>query len=623
MPPRRDPVPRARSAIQWLSGILMLGIILSAVIAAGMRLWQDIDIQRLTRTPALSEPYEVPTPLTPTPAAVLAEPYRVALFYSHTSAGFYPDPEYYPNLVNDWESLVVDNGGEVTRIASREEIRDLTPNQVILVPSAVCLTDAEITALREHADRGGGLVITWAAGARDSDCEWLGWNAVEQLTGAPGIREIEQREALYLTIPGDTPLSPGFSPGTRVELHYESQLAANVYGTRVYWADWALNSAAAEGTDDWNAAAVTNVTEAGGRIVWFGFRMGHGARPQDEAYTRLLFANGLRWAAGIPTVEIATWPEAARSALLITEDVESHFDNAVALADVAKRKTSPVTFFVVSQLALEFPHVADSIKNAGEIGSQTSDHSVLAGLSYADQRSRLFRSWSEIRDWVGTAPFGLHPPEERIDESTLHAWREAGGEYIVAVNDSRSGSPEVYQTPAGQVVLLPRIIKDDYNVFVQEGAMRSRHLTDAYLQGMAKVRAIGGLAVVSLRSQVGGEPGRVRVVGEIIDSARTQGEWWIASGRSVANWWLARRETQVQVLRLADGSIQIELTAPSPHRLTSAWLNLLLPADPLDWVPQINGQQWQFAETSWGLRIPVPEVTGGEVARIVLKPSDN
>ncbi len=576
----------------------MLGVIVSGVIAAGMRLWQDIDIQRLTRTPALAEPYKMPTPLPPTAAVTLHGSYRVALYYSHSSAAFFPDPEYYPDLADRWESLITQNGGQVSRVSSVTEVADLTMDHVLLAPSAVCMTDEEVAGLRDHAERGGGLT-----------CDWLGWDATKRLTGAHDIRELEQREALFFAIPAGTPLSPGFGPGTRVELRYESQLAAAVTGTRVYWSDWALNSVPAEDT--------------GGRVVWFGFRMGHGARPEDAAHNLRMFINGVRWAAEVPTAEVATWPEAARSALLITQDVESRFDNAVALAEIARRKSHPVTFFVVSQLALEFPNIADSLRNVGEIGSQTSDHSVIAGLPYADQRSRLSRSWAEIRGWSGDSAFGLHPPEERIDESTLQAWRETGGEYLVAVNDSRSGSPEVYETPAGQIVLLPRIIKDDYNVFVQESAMRSRHLTDAYLQGMAKVRAIGGLAVISLRTQVGGEPGRIQVIEEVIDSARAQREWWVSTGRTAANWWLTRRETLLHLDQLPDGEIEIHVTAPPTRPLTHAWLNLLLPGDPHDWAPQLDGQPIQYSETRWGLRIPVPDLTENQTTTIILKPSVN
>ncbi len=619
MPPKRDPVPRARSALQWLTGLLMLGVIAAAVIAAGMRLWQDIDIQRLTRTPGLADPVAIPTALPPASASVVSRTFPAALYYSHESAAFFPDPDYYPGILDGWEELIGAVGGQVVRISDPDQIDSLTADHVLVAPTALCMTDRVITALRSHAERGGGLVINWAVGARDSDCEWLGWDAVTRLTAAVEIRELEKREALFYSIPAGLPLSLGFDPGTRVELRFESQLAAATPGTRVYWADWAMNAAPAEDTDDVNAAVLTHVTEAGGRVAWFGFRMGQGATPDDEERNLRLFSNGVTWAAGLPAAEIATWPQAARATLLIAEDVESRFSNAVALANIARHKAVPVTFFVVSQLALEHPDIADSLSAAGEVGSQTSDHSVIAGLTYSDQRSRLSRSWTEIHRWAGDSAFGLHPPEERFDENTLRAWRSLGGRYVVAVNDARTASPEVYDTPDGKIVLLPRIIKDDYNVFVQEGALRSRHLTQAYLQGMAKVRAVGGLAVVSLRTQVAGEPGRVGVVGAVIDSAQSKGEWWIATGRSVADWWLARRETKVQISDLPGGDLELRVTTSPQHGLLDGWLNLILPGDPQFWTPEMSGQPLQYSETNWGLRIPIPDMAPSEESVIVLR----
>jgi len=600
----------------------MLGVIAAAIVAAGVRLWQDIDIQRLTRTPGLVNPLAIPTSLPAVSASVVSREFPVALYHSHESAAFFPDPDYYRGILDAWEELIATLGGQVIRISAPDQIDSLTNEHVLVAPTALCMTNKETAALRNHAERGGGLVINWAVGARDSNCEWLGWDAVTRLTAAVEIRELEKREALFYSIPAGLPLSLGFDPGTRVELRFESQLAAATPGTRVYWADWAMNAAPAEDTDDVNAAVVTRVTEEGGHVVWFGFRMGQGATPENEERNLRLFSNGVTWAAGLPAVEIAAWPRAARATLLVAQDVESRFGNAVALADIARHKAVPVTFFVVSQLALEHPDIADSLSAVGEVGSQTSDHSVIAELTHSDQRSRLSRSWNEIRGWTGDSVFGLHPPEERFDENTLRAWRGLGGRYVVAVNDARTAGPEIYDTPNGKIVLLPRIIKDDYNVFVQEGAMRSRHLTEAYLHGMAKVRAVGGLAVVSLRSQVAGEPGRVGVVGEVIDSALSSGEWWIAAGRSVADWWLARQETSLQISDLPGGDLELHVTASPQHGLLGGWLNLILPGDPQSWTPEMGGQPLQYSETNWGLRIPIPDMAPGAESVIVLRHND-
>ncbi len=152
--------------------------------------------------------------------------------------------------------------------------------------------------------------------------------------------------------------------------------------------------------------------------------------------------------------------------------------------------------------------------------------------------------------------------------------------------------------------------------------MRSRHLTEAYLHGMAKVRAVGGLAVVSLRSQIAGEPGRVGVVGEVIDSALSRGEWWIAAGKSVADWWLARHETNLQISDLPGGDLELHVTTSPQHELLGGWINLILPGDPQSWTPEMSGQPLQYSETNWGLRIPIPDMAPGEESIITLRHED-
>ncbi len=619
MPPKRDPVPRARSPLQWLAGILLLGVLGAGVIAAGITLWQNIDVQRLARTPPARATPRLPEPLPATPGVFVERPFRVAILHSASTEQFFPDPLYYGRQLGRWERLVERLGGRARRLVSAEEIDSLDTDEVLVAPAPVCLDDWEVDAIRGHAERGGGVVLTWAVAARDSSCNWVGYERMADLVGALEAREVEKREALYITVPAGIPLSLGFDPAARVELSYESQVALQAGGARLYWSDWALNAYPAAKTPGIDAAALMRWTEAGGRIVWYGFRLGHGASREDEESVERLFQNGVRWAANIPAVSIEPWPNGMRSALLITQDVESKFDNVLELANLARRKAAPVTFFVVSQLTEQHPELADSLASVGEVGSHTSDHTVLAGRRYADQRSRLQRSRSEIRNWTGEAVRGLRPPEERFDENTLRAWVEAGGTYLIGVNDARSASPEVYQTRAGTIVLLPRVIKDDYNVFVQEGALRTRHLTRAYLDGMAKVRSLGGLAVINIHSQVGGEAARVGVIGEVIDSTRVESEWWLATGSEVAEWWLARREAAVSLADSGAHRLHLNVSAPVSRALAGAWLHVIVPGEPSDWTPYYDGESLPHAVTNWGLKVPVPSMAAGEKRTIILE----
>ena len=613
MPPKRDPLPRVRSAPQWLGGLFVLGLIGAAVIGGGAVLWENVDVQRMTASAALREPHEAPLALLPDIPAHGENEFGAALYVSRESSGFFSDSVYYPDLLDSWEVLLDGAGARVSRIEGAEAIDALDSNQVLVAPSPVCMTEMEVTAMRGFAERGGGLVVTWAAGARDSSCTWIGWDALNTLTEISDINTVEQREALYVTVPAGLPLSVGFGPATRVELRYESQLALGTEGPRLYWSDWALNAEPADEAVGMDAAAWTGNTPAGGRIVWFGFRLGHGASERDEEHIVRLLRNGVWWAAGVPVAEVAPWPYGNRSALLITQDVESQFANAAALARLVRQKAVPATFFVVSQLAAEFPDLADSLLQAGEIGSHTSDHAVVADRSYIDQRARLDRSFAELNDWADTRVVGLRPPEERFDEATIQALAWAGGKYIVGVNEARSGSPEVFDTPDGHIVVLPRVIKNDYNVYVQDGAMRSRRLAESFLAGMSKVNALGSLAVLGLRTQVGGVGNRVQVVADVIDSARAQGDWWFAAGSEMASWWLSRWETTINVRSIGDWQMEISVQADESRGLDGAWLELYLPGDPEDWVPRQRGSLMRHIRTDWGVRIPLENLApGGE-----------
>ncbi|MGH7644111.1 MAG: polysaccharide deacetylase family protein, partial [Gemmatimonadales bacterium] len=541
-------------------------------------------------------------------------------FVSRASAAFFPDTAYYPRQLAAWERRLREVGAEaVTRVATAEQIRALGPHRLVVAPAALCLAAAEVEALEQHIAAGGHLVIDWATGARGAGCEWLGWEVVRTLTAAVDVRELEPRDGLYLVVPAGSPLAAGLDPATRIELRAASQLALTVRGPHVYWADWALNAAPAASGGEADAAAWHRTTERGGRVVWFGFRPGQAAQAEDAARLEALLRNGLRWAAGLAYAEIAPWPHGHRAALVLSEDVEAEFPNAAALAALARRKGVPATFFVVSQLALEQPDLASVLAAAGEVGGHTSDHLPVVGLAAGDQRTRLRRNWTELRGWTGTAPVGLRPPEELFDAATLLAWREAGGLYIAGVNNARSAAPEILPTPAGSIVLLPRVMKDDYNVFVQESALRRERLRDAYLEGMRKVRAVGGLALVTLHTQVGGQPNRLVVVGDVIDSAQAERHWWIATGGDVARWWLARADATLVLDEREHGTLEVAVTAPPAAALAGAVVELFLPGGGDGWTPAGVDAALVHERAADGLRLILDSLAPGETRRLVIR----
>lgn len=618
---RRDPVPRAHHPWGWLGGILILGVLMAGAVSAALALWENIDIRRLTRAPGDAQLVTLPDPSSPpSPAVAVADSaFQVTLYSSEATAGYFPQREYYPAVLDRWRDLASEAGAVVRTVGSPSEVEAMDGRGLVVAPSAVCLGDGEIRALRHHAERGGGLLLTWATGARDEHCEWRGWEVVQDFTEALDVRELDQREGVFLSIPSSLPLSSGIEPAARVELRWDSPLALATTGTRIYWSDWALNPSPAAGTEDVDAAAALRTLKGGGRIAWFGFTANAAVGPLDKARVARLLTNGLLWGAGIPVAEMMPWPRGSQSALVLAQELSGELGNVRYLAEAAAERKVPATYFVVSQLTRDHPEISELLEQSGEVASQTSDNSPLAGLPEPEQQTRLRRSVSELRSWTGSEPVGLRAPEESADEETLRAWRSLGGTYVVGLNSGRTASPEVFELADGPLVLLPRAIKDDYNLLVQERVMRSPDVAAEFMAGIEKLRALGGLSVLTVNSQLSATERHVGAISTVLDSIRSEEGWWFATGADVAEWSLARRETSVEASRDEEGRVGLVVRAPADRPLRGGWIEVTLPEGSEGWEAVVDSVPVAYGESAWGLVIPLDDLEPGEARTVILQ----
>lgn len=622
MPPKGNPVPRARAAVHWLSGLFVLGILGGLLVAAAAALWQNVDINSLARQAAavVDAPPELDVERAG-PNAPLQRRVHVALYANSATRSYFPDTTHLPGVLAEWQRTLSATGWSVENIATLDELDSLPTGTLLIAPEAVCLSGAEIESMFRHLRSGGGVVANWAFGARDANCDWRGWGTLSDFTGAVDVVEYQAGDELYVTVPASLPVSGGLAPGARIEFYADSHLGLLTAGPRVYWSDWALNSRSAGGEASADAALALRTTLGEGRAVWFGFKPGQAVRPIDRERVSLLLINALRWAAGIPSASVSAWPEGRQAGLLIAEDAESGFVNVTSLARLLRERGMRGTFFAVSEMALEHPDLADSISGAGEIASHSADHVSTAGLPVREQTIRLSRSRRELESWGGQEVVGLRPPEERFDEATLRAWlrsdpQRRGTPYVAALNSARSAGPEVFRFAEGSIVVLPRLMKDDYNVVVQEGTRDPERLQAAYLDGLRKLGALGGLGFISLHSQIAATPGQIGVVETVLDSVSAERDmWWIATGAEIAQWWLDREAIRLTLGETDGTDLSLVVEAPVGSSAREVWIDLVLPGDR---VPFEGERQLAYARTEWGLRIPLPPLGVGETRSLRL-----
>jgi peptidoglycan/xylan/chitin deacetylase (PgdA/CDA1 family) len=612
--------PRPRTPWAWGAAILLLGMLVAGLVGAAILLWQFIDVDSLLeaatdeRPPAVEERV-ADIPLGEHPVTVA---WTAHVYLSQSSAAFFPDPDYYASLIDRWESTLSAIGASVRLASGAAAIDSLPAGALLVIPAAVCLAGDERDAIRRHAESGGHLLVTWALGARDEHCDWLDYDYLRELAGAESVGTLEARPPSYLVVPHGSVVAAGLPPGTRAEIRTEPWITLRAGGSSIFWSDWALNPLPAP-RGGAGGGAVARTTPSGSRFVWFGYRLDVGASGRDQRIIDRLAQNAALWAAGNIVADVDPWPSGHRAALAVTQDVEHSFKNSRRLAERMFAIDVPVTFFVVTQLAREYPDLAGTLAAAGELGSHAVDHRQAAGRPWGAQLAGITQARADIAAWSGELPLGFRPPRELFDSLTLEAWRRSGGLYLAAANGARTAAPEIHRVRSGRVVVLPRVVDDDYTVMVSRGQTRPDSLRAAFVGATEKMRSLGGLSLLTLHTQLVDSNRRVEAVESAVRAAQQAGDVWIARASEIAQWWLQRSELELRVREREDRSAVLDVRNTGASAIESAWLHVYLPEDGASFAaPELGDTILESHYGHGGLRVRLPTIAPGESLAILL-----
>ena len=612
--------PRPRTPWAWGGAILLLGTLIAGLIGAATVLWRYIDVDAVLQAAT----GEMPAPVTemvadvPLPELTNTVSWTAHLYVPEHNAGFFPEPRYHSDLNERWGALLVGIGAGIQHVHGAAALDSLAGDGLLVVAAAVCLDDDERDAIRRHVDRGGHLIATWALGVRDAECEWDGYRFLKDMTDADVAGTLEGLPPTYLTVPYGGVLSAGLPPGLRVELKTEPWVTVRSGSSSVFWTDWALNPLSAPGGGA-AGAAIARTTKSGARIVWFGWRMDVAATERDRELLGRLAQNSALWASGHIVADVNPWPDGHRSAMSVTQDAEHSFRNSRRLAERFGAMDVPVTFFVVTQLAAEHPELADVLSAAGEVATHSVDHRQVAGRLWSGQLAGLRQARIDVQGWAGVAPVGFRPPREVFDEYTLEAWRRSGGLYLAGSNYARTAAPEIFDTPAGPLVVLPRVVDDDYAVMVTRGETSPDSLRATFLGSLEKVRWLGGLDLLTVHTQLIDSYSRVDAVESAVRAAQAAGDVWIARASDIADWWLQRSGLELQVRERVDRSAVLTISNRGDEEVGSAWLQVFLPDGRETYAAPELGEAIVDSEYgSGGLRVRLPVLAPGESIEILV-----
>jgi len=454
-------------------------------------------------------------------------------------------PGGYDAEVARWRAWLADAGATVV---------DPRQAEVLVMPYASCLGLAERERIAAHLRAGRGVVTVGMLGARNENCHPLpdtllyalagrGRNAVAPVPRAP-------KTSYYGVILGETALSAGLPPGSRFEVRAADQVTFRDPGRAVFWTNYYREPVRTGGKDHFDAAVVRSRVGAG-RVVAFGFGMAHVVPGWSEEVARRLAMNAVRWAAGKPAVQLAAWPGGKLAAAVVAQDVEADYRNAAGAVDVLRAEKIPATFFVVGRLAGRDRRTTARLRDYGEIGTHTFDHVALDARTGGALLGSLRRSRDDAASLAGRPVRGLRPPAERFNLETLRAWASVGGDYVFAANNVRAAGPELVPLGRDTLVLLARVVDDDFAVLERAGVRDRGTMSRNLLRELDEVIAERGLYMFSYHSHLFARPDLRPVLRSLAEALRATPQVWVAQAGDVATWWRAR--AAVRLTPSADG----------------------------------------------------------------------
>ena len=535
----------------------------------------------------------------------------IALVEDPASARYYEDSTHYRRALDTWAQVLEATGATLRRVSPTDIARDTS--DVIVVPAAPCLSAPTRAAMLGAASRGRGVIFSGLTGTRDGACRSIGYGLLASLTGASRADTLGSATPSFITMPAGSALSLDVPPGSRVELRPAPHVAVRHGARAAYYSDRDLNPMAIR--KELVDGAIIHDVNDGRRVAYFGFELDAVVdRAWESGIIALVVRNAVALAAGVPLASPDAWPAGYAAAAVIAQDVEDEFHHARHAVDSLQASGATGTFFLVSEIAIQHALLVAEMAEIGEIASHSENHHALGGPLGA-QRRRLDRTQEQLQALTGERVRGFRPPEERFDERTLAAWRQAGGTYLFGATDGRSASPELVMVGNSPFALVGRIADDDFLTVRRAGITDPVRLADDQIAAFTKSLALGGLYIMSYHSNMMARPATAPAIGMVARALQAREDVWLTTMADVTEWWTVRHTTETTVDRTDDDMLTltvrnggsaplmpstVAMTLPRGARASSASSGALLPA------PAAMA------------RIPVPRLGGGEVFRSVI-----
>ncbi|MFZ6876181.1 polysaccharide deacetylase family protein [Undibacterium sp. Di27W] len=485
----------------------------------------------------------------------------------------------YDRLLAPWHAYAKQRQVSFKEITDTQALSDLKDG-VLVLASAVALSEQERAALQNYRTQGGSILATWASGTRNEKGEWAGWQFLEAM-GATSKGEIAlESKARYLILNGETPVTHSQAAGQRIWLGNasESLLRFNGKGAASIM-DWTR----VQDPERKNETAVlyAEPSAESGRSAVFAFAESAWESQPYPIYS--LVDDTLSWLQRKPALLRAAWPEGKYSAQIIEMDTEQGFANALRFVTLIRGINYRGSFYVLTSVAKQFPDEMKQLARDYDIGYHGDTHISFKDQSLNEQEKRLLAMREDIKSILPdlSAITGFRAPLEGYDNTTQTLLQKNAFLHHVTDPNSSEGRLPMFVKIDGvsnenAMVLLPRTQRDDLNLSKEQ--LDVEQTRQALISDAETSRQMGALGLLSVHSQSFEENSLLtQAFPAYLDYLKAnRSSIWLASSSQVANWWHERDRLKLSST-VAGKRVEFDLTVTGKKPLANASLILILP----------------------------------------------
>ncbi|MCX7835491.1 MAG: hypothetical protein N2450_05410 [bacterium] len=319
---------------------------------------------------------------------------------------------------------------------------DLTTFDLMILPGAVLLSDAEKSAIKKFVANGGNILTCWSIGARNENAEWIGFDFLSQLIGAiPTFDVRDTTGGTSVVLNGNSPINAMIPPGTHLEFFtYNAFITMEVVEPRSHVGGWWFYPYWKENANPNQRAMIVHGEYLKGKFVWFSFTP---ETIQDAKNNHIIFDrmvnNAIHWLHGKPLVNVNLWPIGYRSAAALILNVTGNTYEYEKLSNSIDFGSTQMDLLVDTDFPIsnkmKIPTQSDWIIKANP-KIKLSDNDII------EQNKWMKYQVERVEKAIGKSPVGYMPPNWNSDGNTYIVCARNNLKFLLSDQNPRHYGPE-------------------------------------------------------------------------------------------------------------------------------------------------------------------------------------